>query len=153
MLKDRLLSQVLESIFSNTVSLGAGLILLLAARAMRDNSFSVGDFALFVYYLNFVTGCTQFFGQFLAHYTQTGVSFERMVALLQGAPPNKLVKHSPLHLSGPLPDLPPIADRGPAPVADRGAERWPGRGPGHTRRAAGDLRGDAPALAWRGRAR
>jgi ATP-binding cassette, subfamily B, bacterial len=106
MLKDRLLSQMLDSFFANTVSLGTGLILLLAARAMRENSFSVGDFALFVYYLNFVTGFTQFFGQFLAHYTQTGVSLGRMVALLQGAPSERLVKHSPLHLSGPLPGLP-----------------------------------------------
>jgi ATP-binding cassette, subfamily B, bacterial len=108
MLQDRLLSQGLESIFANTVSLGTGLILLLAAQAMRDNSFSVGDFALFVYYLNFVTGFTQFFGQFLAHYTQTGVSFGRMIALLQGAPPERLVKHSPLHLSDLLPELPPV---------------------------------------------
>jgi ATP-binding cassette subfamily B protein len=107
MLKDRLLSQMLESIFANTVSLGTGLILLLAARSMRDNSFSVGDFALFVYYLNFVTGFTQFFGQFLAHYTQTGVSFGRMLTLLQGAPPERLVRHNSLHLSGPPPNLPP----------------------------------------------
>jgi ATP-binding cassette subfamily B protein len=108
MLRDRLLSQVLESIFANTVSLGTGLILLLAAQTMRTGSFSVGDFALFVYYLNFVTGFTQFFGQFLAHYTQTGVSFERMIALLQGARPERLVRHSPLHLGGSLPDLPPV---------------------------------------------
>jgi ATP-binding cassette subfamily B protein len=108
MLQDRLLSQGLESIFANTVSIGTGLILLLAAQGIHDNTFSVGDFALFVYYLNFVTGFTQFFGQFLAHYTQTGVSFERMIALLQGAQPERLVRHAPLHLSGPLPDLPPV---------------------------------------------
>jgi ATP-binding cassette subfamily B protein len=106
MLRDRLLTQLLESIFSNTVSLGTGLILLLAAGMLREDSFSVGDFALFVYYLNFVTGFTQFFGRFLAHYTQTGVSFGRMVAALQGGAPARLVAHNPLHLSGALPALP-----------------------------------------------
>ncbi|HEU4326406.1 MAG TPA: ABC transporter ATP-binding protein [Roseiflexaceae bacterium] len=98
MLTDSLLSQLLDSIFANTVSLGTALILLLGAQSMRAGSFTVGDFALFVYYLSFVTEFTQFFGSFLAHYQQTGVSFGRMVALLQGAPPATLVAHQPLYL-------------------------------------------------------
>ncbi len=104
MLRDRVLTQILDSVFANTVSLGTGLILLLSAQSMRDGSFTVGDFALFVYYLAFVTEFTQELGTFLAHYQQTGVSFGRMVALLQGAPPGRLVRHAPLHLSGPLPE-------------------------------------------------
>jgi ATP-binding cassette, subfamily B, bacterial len=59
-------------------------------------SFTIGDFALFVYYLAFVTEFTQFFGQFLAHYKQTGVAFRRMTVLLQGAPPERLVRHGSL---------------------------------------------------------
>ena len=105
MLKDRLLTQVLDSIYANTVSLGTGLILILAAASMRAGTFTVGDFALFVYYLAFVTDFTQFFGMFLAHYRQTAVSFERMVTLLQGAPPQTLVAHKPLYLRGDLPEL------------------------------------------------
>jgi len=109
MLKDQLLTQLVESIFANTVSIGTGLILILASQSMRGvpsgPSFTIGDFALFVYYLTFVTEFTQFFGQFLAHYKQTGVAFARMAVLLQGAPPDRLVRHAPLHLSGPLPNL------------------------------------------------
>ncbi len=105
MLKDSLITQMLQSIFGNTVGLGTGLILLLAAQAMQAGSFSVGDFALFVYYLGFVTHFTQFVGMFLAYYKQTGVSFERMGKLLEGAPPQTLVKPSPLYLTGPLPAL------------------------------------------------
>jgi ATP-binding cassette subfamily B protein len=82
------------------------LILLLAAQSMREATFSVGDFALFVYYLTFVTSFTQFFGHFLAHYSQTGVSFERMVGLLQDAPPQTLVAHKPLYLYRDAPALP-----------------------------------------------
>jgi ATP-binding cassette subfamily B protein len=96
MLKDRLLTQAVESVFANVVSIGTGLILILASQSMRAGSFTIGDFALFVYYLTFVTEFTQFFGQFLAHYQQTGVAFERMAVLLQGAPPKRLVRHAPL---------------------------------------------------------
>ena len=107
MLKDRLLTQILDAVFSNTVSLGTALVLFLAARSMRAGTFTVGDFALFVYYLAFVTDFTQHFGSFLAHYRQTGIAFERMVALLQGALPESLVAHKPLYLAGPLPALQP----------------------------------------------
>src|SRR4051794_12301117 len=96
MLKDQLLTQLVESIFANTVSIGTGLILILASQSMRVGSFTIGDFALFVYYLAFVTEFTQFFGQFLAHYKQTGVAFTRMAVLLQGAPPDRLVRHGSL---------------------------------------------------------
>jgi ATP-binding cassette subfamily B protein len=105
MLKDQLLTQLVDSIFANTVSIGTGLILILAAQSMRLGSFTIGDFALFVYYLAFVTEFTQFFGQFLAHYKQTGVAFTRMAVLLQGAPPERLVRHGPLWDENQVPRL------------------------------------------------
>jgi ATP-binding cassette, subfamily B, bacterial len=117
MLHDRLLTQMLDSIYSNTVSLGTGLILLLAASSMREARFTVGDFALFVYYLGHVTDFTQFFGMFLAHYKQTGVAFARMQVLLQGAPPDRLVQGGPLYLTGPLPPPPAAPPRDPAGLA------------------------------------
>jgi ATP-binding cassette subfamily B protein len=70
---------------------------------MRDQSFSVGDFALFTYYLGYLTEFITEFGKFLNHYRQAGVSFERMTALLQGAPAATLVAHEPLYLHGELP--------------------------------------------------
>lgn len=109
MLRDRLLTQVLEAVSGNTVSLGTGLILLLGARSMEAGSFSVGDFALFVYYLTFVSDFTQFVGKWLALYKQTGVSVDRMVALLQGAPPERLVRHGPIYLTGAVPSPEPAA--------------------------------------------
>lgn len=109
MLKDKLFSQVLDSIFSNTVNLGTGFILILAGQKMQDGSFNVGDFALFVYYLNFVTIFIQNFGKFLTFYKQSAVSAQRMTALLQGAPAEKLLKAAPLYLSGDLPDTEKLA--------------------------------------------
>lgn len=105
MLKDSVLTQTLDSTFGNIVGLGTGLILILAAQSLGTTNFSVGDLALFIYYLAFVTDFTQFFGMFLAHYKQAKVSFERMVTLLQGAPPATLVEHGPLYLTKAIPKL------------------------------------------------
>jgi ATP-binding cassette subfamily B protein len=101
--RDKLFSSILESIFANTVSVGTGLILLLAAGAIRAGSFTVGDFALFVYYLGWISEFTAEFGVVLTRYRQAGVSFERMVTLLQGAPPDSLVRHGPVYMRGAVP--------------------------------------------------
>ena len=117
MLRDAVLTETLDSTFENTVGLGTGLILILAAQSLGNSNFSVGDLALFIYYLAFVTDFSHLFGMMLAHYRQTKVSFERMVTLLQGAPPAALVKYEPLYLTKPVPDnitdnLPPDTHKG-----------------------------------------
>ena len=117
MLADRVATQALGAITDNAVSVGTGLIMLLAASSLRDGSLTVGDFALFVSYLGFITDFTSGLGQFLAHYRQTGVAFTRMGALLNGdAPPSALVEHAPLHLRGPLPSAVPPAWGVPTPA-------------------------------------
>jgi len=106
MLKDRLMTQLLDSISASAVNLGTGAILLLSA-APQGPRLNLGDFALFVYYLGFVTDFTQFFGRFLAQYRQTGVSFERLAELIQDLPPERVVHHTPLDLKAELPILDP----------------------------------------------
>jgi len=100
MLKDRLITQLIDSISTSAVNLGTGAILLLSASS-QTGQLSLGDFALFVYYLGFVTDFTRFFGRFLAQYRQTSVSFERMAELIQGMPPTHLVANIPLELTTP----------------------------------------------------
>ncbi|MBA2392500.1 MAG: ABC transporter ATP-binding protein [Ktedonobacteraceae bacterium] len=107
MLADRLATQALDAITTNAVSVGTGLIMLLAAGKLRGGSLTVGDFALFVSYMSFIADFTAGLGQFLAHYQQTGVAFARMGVLLGNTPLNELVEHTPLYLRGPLPDVPP----------------------------------------------
>ncbi|MGZ3627652.1 MAG: ABC transporter ATP-binding protein [Ktedonobacteraceae bacterium] len=104
-LTDSVFSQMLDSTFGNTVGLGTGLILILASLTAKQGQLGVGDLALFIYYLSFVTDFTQFFGMFLAHYTQTNVTFQRLDTLMQGAPPQQLVAHKPLYLREDIPDL------------------------------------------------
>src|SRR5258707_1346331 len=109
MLADRLATQALDAITANTVSVGTGLIMLLAAGSLRGGSLTVGDFVLFVAYLGVIADFTAALGRFLAHYRQAGVAFARMSDLLGGAPPAALVEPTPLHLRGPLPTVPPPA--------------------------------------------
>ena len=108
-LKDKLQSQLVESISSNAANIGTGLLLLVAAQAMENKNFSVGDFALFVSYLGWLTIVISMSGDFIARYSQMQVSLVRLFALLQGAPNEELVKHNPTYLRGPLPDVPHIA--------------------------------------------
>lgn len=106
MLADRLATQALDAVMANLAGVGSGLVMLLAAGGIRAGSLTVGDFVLFVAYLGIIADFTTGFGQFLAHYRQTGVAFSRMNVLLDGAPPAALVAPEPLHLRGPLPDVP-----------------------------------------------
>lgn len=98
MLKDTLLMQLMDSLFQNTVSIGTGFILLLAAGSMRSGNFTIGDFSLFVYYLNFVADFTHMFGAFLARNKQAQVAFKRMLDLMEENSEDALVKHNKLHL-------------------------------------------------------
>jgi ATP-binding cassette subfamily B protein len=96
----------MRAIFANTVNLGTGLILILAAAKIRAGSFSVGDLSLFVFYLSFITEFTGLAGALMAHYKQMGVSFSRLLALQPSAPPKALVEHDLIHLDGSLPVVP-----------------------------------------------
>ncbi|OMF37775.1 ABC transporter ATP-binding protein [Paenibacillus sp. FSL H8-0548] len=98
MLKDKLMTEVLDSIFSNSVNLGTGLILLLAGQKMRGGEFTVGDFSLFVYYLTFVTQFIANFGKFLTYFKQMTVALLRLTGILQGAPAQVLTASNSLHL-------------------------------------------------------
>jgi ATP-binding cassette, subfamily B, bacterial len=105
-LNDLLYTQLLQSVSFNAANLGTGLLLLVAAESMRSGQFTVGDFALFVSYLGWLATVTSMFGNFLTQYRQAGVSIERLVALLQDAPPQELVRHTNAHLRGPMPEVP-----------------------------------------------
>ena len=108
-LADRLVTQILAAITANIVSVGSGLIMLLAAGSLRDGSLTVGDFVLFVAYLGLIADFIDSLGGFLAQYQQAGVAFARMGKLMGDAPPDALVASTPLYLRGPLPTVPPPA--------------------------------------------
>ncbi|MGG1516849.1 ABC transporter ATP-binding protein [Paenibacillus oryzisoli] len=100
MLKDKLMGELLDSVFSNSVNLGTGLLLLLAGAKMRAGTFTVGDLSLFVYYLTFVTQFITNVGKFITYFKQMSVSLQRLTFLLQGASAKVLTMAKSLHLKG-----------------------------------------------------
>ncbi|HEX2185152.1 MAG TPA: ABC transporter ATP-binding protein, partial [Chloroflexota bacterium] len=107
MLRDTVLTQTLSAVVANAVSLGTGMVLLLAAGSMRSGQFTVGDFAVFAYYLDWVSNLTRFFGRVLAQHKQASVSTARLAEVLGRGPADEtldaLARPSPLGLRGPLP--------------------------------------------------
>jgi ATP-binding cassette subfamily B protein len=104
-LRERLFSEILESIYRNSGSLGTGVILLLAGQAMAAGTFTIGDFSLFVFLLQSMSNVTSWTGTIAARYRQLNVSIERMYRLMEGAPLEALVETIPVRLDGPLPTL------------------------------------------------
>lgn len=108
-LKDRLFSQLLNSINSHTTMLGMGAILLVAAGAIQQGTFTVGDFAMFTAFLWPITELMRTLGALAARYTQAGVSFRRMAELIDSEHPDALVTHGPVYLRELPPPIPPLA--------------------------------------------
>ncbi len=114
MVRDQVFTTALNSVLENLTNIGTGLILLVAALSLSQDTetLKVGDFALFVYYLFFVTDFLWFLGKFLALSKQTEVAFERLASLLTiTQSPEPIVAHNPLYLQDigrSIPPLPPI---------------------------------------------
>ena len=104
---------VIQAFDGGSVDLGIGVVLLLAGQAMAAGSFSVGDFALFTYYLVFATDLPALIGNFIGDYQQQEVALDRMVALIPDEPPLALVEHHPIYAKGdevPTPPPPTTTD-------------------------------------------
>jgi len=115
MVKDRTLTAVLDAVFRNTVNIGTGLILLMAAGrldATGSTGISIGQFALFVFLLHHVTDASYFVGVFIARAKQGTVSVERLTGTLRGEPWDRMYRRIDLGLDDRMHDsLPtPIAE-------------------------------------------
>ena len=107
-LKEGILDSVLRSVNGSTVVVTTAILLALAAPLMRDGSFTVGDFALFVTMIggNFMVFLMQDLGEFLAALRRSRVSLERLVELVPESPPRTIVRGGSLHVRGPVPQEP-----------------------------------------------
>lgn len=97
MVKDRLLTQLVDMLGGSTTAIGTGLILLIAAQAMIQNTFTIGDFAFFTTNIWTVTVWMRIIGNVITHSYQAGVSFQRMETLMQGAPRDAVTAPHPLY--------------------------------------------------------
>jgi ATP-binding cassette, subfamily B, bacterial len=98
-IRQRLLHQVLWEFSDLTALVGLGVVLLLAGQAMSAGTFSIGDFALFAYYLSFTTDMPSNLGTFLGDYKQQEVAIRRLVELVPDEEPQVLVEPAGLAVS------------------------------------------------------
>jgi ATP-binding cassette subfamily B protein len=94
--RERLFQETLLGPFGSFVDsisqIGIGLVLLLVGQQLRAGTFTVGDFALFVYALPRIGDFTLLLSNSIAGYRQTRVALERALPLLSGAPAEQLLK-------------------------------------------------------------
>jgi ATP-binding cassette subfamily B protein len=105
-IKDRLFNQLLSALWDNINSIATAGIFLLAAQYMKAGSFTVGDFSLFVFYLNFFVHIVFQFGGNLAFYKRISICIKRLLVLMKKAPQDRLVKPVPIYIRSDLPELP-----------------------------------------------
>jgi ABC-type multidrug transport system fused ATPase/permease subunit len=100
MIKDTMLSQVIDSIYNNVINIGTGVILLLGAGAISKGSFTVGDFSIFVYYLAFITDSVESLGNFIVYYKQTKVGYRNILNQIRmEETPENLVRYKDIYLN------------------------------------------------------
>jgi ATP-binding cassette subfamily B protein len=104
-LRERLFDTLMDSLYHNAANLATAVTLLLAARLIREGSFTVGDLALFSYFLGTVSSTGSFFGMVAARYRKMTVSLRRMEQLMAGAPPRALIEPGPVYMDGTLPEV------------------------------------------------
>ncbi len=91
----RMLDTFAFSIHSFAVVVSTGAMLLMASRGMIAGTFTVGDFALFTYFLWFTSELPSYLGTFIGDYKQQEVAIDRLRALAPEEPPTALLKHAP----------------------------------------------------------
>jgi ATP-binding cassette, subfamily B, bacterial len=104
--RDGVFGQLLDSIHFHLVHVATGVVLLLAARGIRDGTFTVGDFALFVVFLDQLMYLPTEIGRLVNDLQHIDVSMQRMQRLVPSEPPVSLVESAPVYLKGSLPELP-----------------------------------------------
>ncbi len=106
-LVDNLFNQMLMSVNVNISHLATGAILIMVAQAMKEGTFSVGDFVLFSTYVGEVARSGSLIGRVMAQHRRAEVSLDRMTQTIESDTTAPLVEYGPVYLREPLPDIPP----------------------------------------------
>ncbi len=104
--RDSVFGQLLDSIHFHLVHVATGVVLLLGARGIRGGTFTVGDFALFVVFLDELMYLPTEIARLINDLQHIDVSMTRMQRLVPSESPASLVASAPVYLKGPVPELP-----------------------------------------------
>lgn len=107
-IQDTIFSNMLDSFGWNITNLSRGIIILLAAQAIHAHTFSIGDFAMFVLYLDWLLLMPRRVGRLLTALKLAPVSTRRLLEVIPATPPAELVEYHPLYTRGALPAVPQI---------------------------------------------
>jgi ATP-binding cassette subfamily B protein len=106
-LRDRVFAEMVNSMNYHLVHVGTGAVLLLGAGKIRSGAFTVGDFALFVVFLDQLTYLPAEIGRVITELKRTRVSIDRLHALMPGDARDAVVAHAPIYVRSAPPALPP----------------------------------------------
>lgn len=108
-IRDEFFGALLSSIRVVLISAAIGIMLLLIAQPMQTGKFTIGDIALFIYLIEWVTWFVNYLGESIARYFRTKVSYERMIRLMQGSthtvPGEDIAKIGPIYVKEPFPKI------------------------------------------------
>lgn len=102
-LRDRVFTEVVNSMNYHLVYVATGVVLLVGAGAIRSGRFTVGDFAMFVVFLDQLTYLPAEIGRVITETKRTNVSIARMHALIPSEPVDAVVAPAPVYLKDSLP--------------------------------------------------
>ncbi|MEX2393032.1 MAG: ABC transporter ATP-binding protein, partial [Actinomycetota bacterium] len=103
--------EMLNSIHFHLVHVATGAVLLLGAREIRNGTFTVGDFAMFVLFLDQLMYLPTEVGRVISDLHRIDVSMERMGSVIPGEDAGVIVEAAPVYLKESPPDLPPLPAR------------------------------------------
>lgn len=92
--KDNVFSQILFTLYENLFNVGTGIILIFMAFFAQGTNFSLGDFVIFTYYMNFISFFIMFAGNAFTRYKQINVSFDHLSQVHHGVTEAQLIKAS-----------------------------------------------------------
>ena len=104
-LREKLFRNLAFSTSDQVTQVGIGLVLLLAGLGIRNGSFTVGDFALFMSYIWSITWFFRDCGSFIGDYQTQAISLARLEELAQAPIAAALLPPRPIYLTQEPPPL------------------------------------------------
>ena len=104
-IRDNMFTQLLMSIYENILSIGTGMILIVVSFSIKEEKFNLGDFTIFIYYMNFISSFIQYFGNVMTKYKHTAVAIKSISDISEGINRENLVENTPLYIKEEIPEI------------------------------------------------